>query len=348
MKQTVASLLVCALLAGCGSGSNPFTPDPETGGDTGNDGGDTDGGNDGGATGGGTIDNSVDVPPGIAQNVSNVDYNSDDGTLVVEGVNLDNVPYSATYRRAPSLDQDGYVAFTIQEDPLDRHYTAYAGESSDGTVRAAAVASPGPRNRSFMGAHFERDGGYNPPEVSEDSGMVTYAGRYVAVTNVGDLNGSDLLPTTVSDPELLVPQALVVHGDTFINADFADNTVEGNIYNRELLDTDLNVISDLPSVVLVVTDIEANGTFAGTAEYDTRDPLSGATTNTQIGSYSGVFGGTDAASVAGAVELDQFDGTGDNLGLDAELESGIFVLDQCGAPGSPAICNSVNPDVGTP
>lgn len=354
MKQTVASLLVCALLAGCATGSNPFADNASADADDGStDGGTdtgTDTGTDGGTTGGGTttIDSSVTVPTDIAGNVSNVSYDADNGTLVVEGVNLDDVPYTATYKRAPALDQDGYVAFTIQEDPLDRHYTAYARESTDGSVRGTAVASAGPRNRSFMGAHFERDGSYDPPEVTEDSGIVTYAGRYVAVTNVGDLNGSDLLPTAVTDPELLVPQALVIHGDAFINADFADNTVEGNIYNRELLDTDLNVVSDLPSVVLVVTDIEANGTFSGTVEYDNRDPLAGTTTNTEVGTYSGVFGGTDASSVAGGVELDEFDGVNDNLGLESELESGVFVLDQCGTGAAPAVCNNVNPNVGTP
>ncbi|MDM8166497.1 thymidylate synthase [Roseovarius sp.] len=339
MKQILASLLVCALLAACGSGSNPFantdtgeepdpgeeTPDEEP-----------------------TTETPVTVPAAVAGDVRNVTYDAANGTLIVEGVNLDDVPYSATYRRAPGLDQDGYVAFTIQEDPLDRHYTAYARESSDGSVRATAVASTGPRNRSLMGTHFERDGDYDPPEVTEDSGLVTYAGRYVAVTNIGDPNGSDLLPTGVTDPELLVSQAMVIHGDAFINADFADNTVEGNIYNRELLDSDLNVVSELPSVVLVMTDIEANGSFTGTVEYDKRDPLSGTTSNTAIGTYSGVFGGTDASSVAGGVQLDEFDGVEDNLGLEAELESGVFVLDQCGTPGSPAVCNSVNPDVGSP
>jgi len=199
-----------------------------------------------------------------------------------------------------------------------------------------------------MGAHFERDGPWDPPEVTEDTGLVTYAGSYVAVTNIGDVNGSDLLPTTVTDTEILVPQALVIHGDAFINADFADNSVEGNIYNRQLLDTDLNVISDLPSIVLVVTDIEANGSFTGTVEYDTSDPLSGADGNTEIGTYAGVFGGTNADSVAGAVELDQFDGVDDNLGFETELETGTFVLDRCGTAGAPIICDSVNPDAGTP
>ena len=199
-----------------------------------------------------------------------------------------------------------------------------------------------------MGAHFERDGAYDPPDVTEDTGLVTYAGRYVAVTNIGDINGSDLLPTGVTDPELLVPQALVVHGDAFLNADFADNSVEGNIYNRELLDTNLTPLTDLPSLVLVVTDIEANGSFEGTVEYDTGDPLSNTTNNTQVGSYAGVFGGPDSTSVAGGVDLNEFDGASNPLGLEAELEAGVFVLDQCGTPGDSAVCDSVNPDAGTP
>lgn len=349
MKQTVASLLVCALLGACATGSNPFSQDTEADAGDGTGTGTDDGtgtGTDGGGTT--TIDSSITVPADIAGNVTNVTFDAAAGTLTVEGISLDDVPFTAVYRRAPALDQDGYVAFTVQEDPLDRHYTAYTRESTDGAVRATAVASAGPRNRSLMGAHFERDGPYDPPEVTEDTGLVTYAGRYVAVTNVGDLNGSDLLATPVTDPELLVPQALIIHGDAFLNADFADNSVEGNIYNRELLDTDLNVISDLPSIVLVVTEIEANGSFEGTVEYDTRDPLSGTNTNTEIGTYAGVFGGTDASSVAGAVELDEFDGDNDNLGFETELESGVFVLDRCGTAGASPICGNVNPDVGTP
>jgi len=335
MAQKVAGLLACAVLAACSAGSNPF-----------NSGDDGAGG--GGTGGGGGTEVKASVSTTIGGQVTRVAYNAGAGTLEVEGMSLDEVPYSATYRRAPALDQDGYVAFTVQEDAGDRHFTAYAGQSTGGAVRAAAISSPGPRNRAFMDYYLERDGAYDPPDVTTDSGLVTYAGRYVGLTNLGDPNGSDLLPPVSDDPELVVPQALIIHGDTFINADFADNAVEGNIFNRELLDTDLNVISELPSIVLVVTDIAADGTFAGTVEYDTSDPLSGADSSILIGSYAGIFGGTDSDSVAGGVQLSQFDGVGQNLGLDGEAESGIFVLDQCGFPGSSPICGSVNPDAGTP
>lgn len=337
MAQKVAGLLACAVLAACSAGSNPFNS-----GDDGTGGGGTGGG------GGGGGETGVSVPADIAGAVTRVAYDAGAGTLLVEGVSLDEVPYSATYRRAPALDQDGYVAFTVQEDPLDRHFTAYAGQSTSGAVRAAAISSPGPHNRSFTGAYFERDGAYTPPDVTSSTGMVTYAGRYVGLTNLGDPNGSDLLPPGTTDPELIVPQALIIHGDAFINADFADNAVEGNIFNRELLDTDLNLLTELPSIVLVVTNITADGTFAGTVEYDIRDPLSGTTDHTPVGTYAGIFGGDNADSVAGGVQLNQFDGVGDNYGLETEQESGIFVLDQCGMPGSAPICGGVNPDAGTP
>ena len=342
MKHPVASLLVCALLVACSSGSNPFTTPPEPAAEDPVVVVDPD------APPVVTEETPITIPADIAGSVTSATYDAAAGTLTVEGVNLDEVPFSAVYTRAPALDQDGYTAFTVQEDPLDRHFTAYARESNDGTVRATVVSSPGPRNRSFLGAHFERDGDYDPPEVTETSGLVTYAGRYVGVVNGGSLTGGDLLPTTVTDPELLVSQALIIHGDTFLNADFADNRVEGNIYNRQILDTDLTVINDLPSLVLIVTDIEANGTFSGNIEYDITDPLSNTTEFVQIGTYSGLFGGIDSVSVAGGVDLDEFDGVSNPLGYENEFESGVFVLDQCGTPGDSAICDNVNPDVGTP
>ena len=351
MKQTAAGLLACVLLVACGSGSNPFSGDAGTDGTT-TDGTTTDGTETDGTTpddtGTTTIDTSIAIPADIAGNVTGATFDAAAGTLTIEGVNLDEVPFTAVYARAPALDQDGYTAFTIQEDPLDRHFTAYTRQSNDEAVTATVVSSAGPRNRAFKGVHFDRDGAYDPPDVTSTTGLVTYAGRYVGLTNIGDPAGSDLLPTGVTDPELIVPQALIIHGDAFLNADFADNTVEGNIYNRQLLDTNLSVINNLPSLVLIVSDIEPNGTFTGTVEYDIRDPLSGTTNFTQVGTYSGLFGGTDSTSVAGGIEVTEFDGVGNPLGLEAELESGVFVLDQCGTPGDSAVCDSVNPDVGTP
>ncbi|MFU8777620.1 MAG: thymidylate synthase [Roseovarius sp.] len=338
MKHIAAGLMAFALLGGCGGGSsNPFErneADEETDGGTGE--------------GPITVDTAVVVPAALAGNVRSATFDAANGTLVVEGLNLDEVPFAATYIRTAALDRPGYQAFTIQEDPLDRHFTAFAAQSNNsGSVRAVTAGSPGPRNRSFLGGFFQRDGAFDRPQVTETTGQVSYAGTYVGVTNLGDINGPNLLPIPNPgsvDPELLIPQAQTVQGRAFINADFADNRVEGNITGRTIAETG----QALPSLVLVATGIEANGTFNGGVEYDIRDPLSNTTDTVGIGDFGGVFGGPNSDGVAGVVNLTQFDGSGNPLGMLNELESGIFVLDQCGAAVSSPICTNVNPDSGTP
>lgn len=334
MKHFVAGLMAAALLGGCGGGSNPFEPDPVV-----EDGTDTDPDTV-------TATTPVTVPAGLAGNVQDISFDAAAGTISVSGLSLDEVPVTATYRRRPGLDRPGYLAFTAQDDPLDRHFTAYVAQSNNsGAVRAGVIGSPGPRNRAFSGGFFERDGGYTPPEVSETTGLVSYAGNYVGVTNGGDPAGGDLLPVPAGTPdELLVSQALTVTGQVFINADFADNNVEGNIFGRSIVETG----QDLPSLVLVSSQIAANGTFNGGVEYDLGDPRSNSDSATPAGSYGGVFGGPNAEGVAGVVSLTEFDGVGNPLGFENELERGIFVLDQCGAAVSAAICATVNPGSGTP
>ncbi|SHK99411.1 hypothetical protein SAMN05444414_103217 [Roseovarius marisflavi] len=340
MKHLVASLAAAALLGGCGSGSNPF--EGQSGTDTG--------------TGTGTVTDPdapvttttpVTVSAVLAGNVQSISFDPGTQTLSIDGLNLDEVPVTATYRRRPGLDQPGYLAFTAQDDPLDRHFTAFAAQSNNsGSVRAGVVGSSGPRNRFFAGTFFERDGDYTPPDVTSTTGLVSYAGSYVGVTNRGSTTGSDLLPVPAGTPdELLVSQiSRTVTGQVFLNADFADNSVEGNIFGRSIAESG----QELPSLVLVASEIAANGTFNGTVEYDLRDPRSAADVPTPNGSYGGVFGGPGADGVAGAINLTDFDGVGDPLGFENELETGIFVLDQCGQAVSSPICASVNPTIGTP
>lgn len=328
MKHVAAGLTALALLGGCGSGSNPFDRNDEPGGGAAPD------------------EPEVTVPDALAGNVRSATFDAAAGTLTIEGLNLDEVPFTAVYRRTASLDRPGYTAFTVQNDPLDRHFTAFAAQSNNsGAVRAVVTGSPGPRNRTFLGAHFERDGDFARPEMTPTSGLVSYAGRYVGVTNLGTTSGPDLLPVPDGvDDELRVPQALTVTGEVFVNADFADNSVEGNILRRELVETG----QQLPSLVLIASSIAGNGSFEGAVEYDIRDPRSNTSNFINVGTYGGVFGGPGADGMAGAVALTEFDGSGNPLDFRNELEHGIFVLDQCGAAVSSPVCANVNPDVGTP
>lgn len=345
MNRFVASLVLPAFLLACGSGSNPFesTPEPPAEGEpeeeTPEEGG---------------------IPEVLANNVTKMVFDPTAQTLTVEGVNFDEVPFTATYRRSAAFDRNGFQAFTAQEDPLDRHSTAFGRQASNGSdVRGGVALTGGPRNRFFGGGYYERDGEYTPPDVTPSSGLVSYSGSYVGLVNIGfrddgPASQDDLLDVPPGTPGELTPsQAGIIEGKVFVNADFADASVEGNIYDRRLIDpTDgqTAIAPDgrplvLPSVVMVSTPINDDGTFEGQIEYDQRHPLiTTPVIGTKIGDFGGIFGGSDAAAVAGAVKLDEFDGPNNPYGLESEIEYGAFVLDQCGQPVEDTVgCAGTNP-----
>lgn len=335
MKRFVASLVLPAFLLACGSGSNPF---------------------DDGLQAGQPGTPPVTTPPSgipgsISSDVTRISFNPATNTLVVEGLTLDNVPFQASYARRANLDRNGYIAFTAQNDALDRHSTSYFGNSNnDGSVRAGVTVTGGPRNRFFGGAFYERDGAYAPPPVTPTTGLVSYAGNYIGLVNLGFNNpGSprnDLIAAPGGTPAELVPdQAVTVEGRAFINADFADNSIEGNIFDRTIVDGSPGLAAGtvLPSLVLLATNIDADGSFSGTVEYDAVSEGQDAIGN-PIGDWGGILGGPNASGLAGAIKLEEFDGINDPLGLEGEEEFGIFVLDQCGQPVEDAVgCAGTNP-----
>lgn len=324
MARLLMLFLVLTLAAGCDSdGTNPFDRDDPA------DPGDPDG-----------ETPSGDIPETLAGDVTRVRYDPAQNTIVVEGLTLDATPFEAVYSRAPALEANvpGYRVYTAQDDALDRHSTAFAAQSNNsGAVRAGVTVTGGPRNRFFGGTYYERDGGFRPPA----GGLVTYTGRYAGLTNVGG-SEEDLIPVPVgTNPELIPDQAAEVTGGVVMTADFSDNSIEGNIVNRSLEGT-----TPLPSLVLVRTDIAANGTFFGNVEFDSRHPDSGDNpVGNDIGDYGGIIGGPDGDGLAGSITLSEFDGLGDQLGFENEEEYGIFVLDRCGTPGAAdplGLCASVN------
>ena len=313
-------LLAACLLAACSG--NPFTPVDE---DSGED---------------------IPVPPAppsaenpipasLALNLQAATYNAAAGTLVLRLNSLDSGVFDATYDRTPALDRPGYIAFTVQDDPLDRHYTAMVARSSDPqqSVQAGVVSDGGQFNTYFSGGFFERNAPFTTPSAGPDAGLVSYAGTYAGVTNVNAPGDQLLDPAPVTNPDLLPAQSAQTVGTIFLNVDFSNNAVNGAIINRSMIQYG----QALPSVTLRVADIAPDGTFfGGRVEY-------AGNVQNDIGDYGGVFGGTDAAAVGGVVSLTEFDGVGNPLGLEAEREIGVFVLSRCGVAGSdPVLCANVN------
>lgn len=286
---------------------------------------------DGSSGGGGSLgdnDSVEGIPEELRKNVTAVSYNAATERLMLRMNGVDGGPQDLVYVRTPALDVDGYQAYTYQDDPLDRHFTALVAESHDGSVVAGAVADGGQFNRYFGGGFYQRSGNFDAPNT--DSGQVSYAGSYAGVTNQ-DGPGNVLLPAPAgTDPAILPAQSARVEGDIYINVNFGDNVVNGGVYNRRFSD-DTSIT--LPDIVLVSTGIDSEeGTFLGNVEFR-------GTVGAAVGSYGGIFGGTDAASVGGTLALDDVD---NNIyGWTGDEEVGVFVLTQCGRSGDDPLCDNL-------
>lgn len=272
------------------------------------------------------------IPDALKGSLNSVTYDAAAGTLVLDMHALDSPQLNAAYNRTASLDVGHYQAYTLQDDPLDRHFTALVAQSGDPdqSVRAGVVADGGQFNRQYNGGFYERTGSYTPPAASALAGLVSYAGVYAGVTNV-NAPGANLLPVPGPVGTDIPAQSARTSGDIFLNVDFTNNVVNGDITNRSLVDYG----TALPTIVLIAADIDStSGVFAGTTEYGDQ---------TANGTYGGIFGGANAGAVGGIVSLENFDGPSDDLGMENEIEQGVFVLIQCGLPGAAPICSNVNP-----
>ena len=265
---------------------------------------------------------SVDVPAAIKGDLTSFSYTGT--SLTFTGLGLDQSSQSATYTRNAALDVDGFLAYSQQEDPLDRLFIGLAARSSDGAATAVVGADGGQFNRWIHGASYARNGAYDAPALGnqDGQGLVSYAGSYAGLWNGGISSSSPssvLLPVDAdSDPSVRPNQAARVTGSVFLNADFRQNAVNGVIYRRSIDDTGVA----LPDVVLVKTGIDSNGAFSGGAEWDDRTP---------IGSYAGVFAGTNSKWATGGIYLTDVIDT-----VEDELEVGVFLLEQCSSSADPA------------
>jgi hypothetical protein len=305
MKNIAYAVMAMAALGACegtggggpGGGGNPGTPPPVNG-----------------------------VPAAIAGDLDGAAFGAGDETLTVQ-ITLDSGVVNAVYNRDAAYDIPGvggapsYLAFTNQDDPLDRFGTGLAAQSADGAVQAVVVADGGQFTKFFGGATFRQSSTYTAPTT----GLVSYAGTYAGLINVSTRDGT--LPAPGVNSDLLPERSGRVTGDVFLDASFADNSVNGAITNRQDVD---ELGFTLDTVFLIPTGIASDGTFGGEAQDREQSG---------VGSYAGIFGGNGATSVAGGLNL-----TGEFAGnVDNEVEFGIFVLNRCGTSGSePTVCGIVN------
>ena len=239
-------------------------------------------------------------------------------------ITLDADVENQVYTRAVIYDVNGYQAYTTQDDPLDRMFTAFGGVSADGVTTAVVAMDGGQFTKYFGGAVYNATS-YSAPSA----GLSSYAGKYVGLTNVSTRDGT---LDSIAPAALLPDRATRTQGDVFINADFTDNQLNGAIYNREVLDdSPLNVDS---TVYLTPTGIAADGSFTGTAAQSI-----GGAAPVPVGEFTGTFGGANASGLAGGIYITDFDPD-----LDNEEERGIFVLNQCGTAGESADCGTFNVD----
>ncbi|MFN3824431.1 MAG: hypothetical protein ACK4GW_00740 [Pseudorhodobacter sp.] len=247
----------------------------------------------------------VSAPPIVAQHLRSAAYDRAAGTLKINLASLDGSPVAADYVRDNTLDLSGYQAFTLQEANTQRKFLALVKTSDSGVVTGATVADGGQFQTYFGGGQYYRVDGFTMPTT----GLASYTGSYVGVLNSGEIVpggvGGDL-DARLSDR---------ITGRILLNADFNETNLEvsGGIDNRMAVRTN----TPLDSVVLWTAPITSDGAFAGTV----RNP-----SNASVGNYGGIFAGTNASDVAGALVFRPLPGD------TATIEHGLFVLPRCTGP----------------
>ncbi|MDO8328109.1 MAG: hypothetical protein Q7T28_14380 [Cypionkella sp.] len=321
-----AAMAVVGILASCGSGApfgNPVDPvdptDPTP-----------------------PVD-PLAVPTDIAKNLRSITYDpSGGGKLKVDLFGLTASSRTATFVRAAALDVDGYRAFTYQETGLQRTHLAFVADGLRSTVRAATVADGGQFNQHYGGGTYSRIDVYQAPVPRDgvETGQFSYAGTYAGVFVPGDVNNAGL-------PAGLTPYTPYrVQGETLIDANFANNLVNGGVDNRWLLDAagnpiDFNqdgIVDDNDKLKAIVfrgeyntPNIDENGMFLGDVEFSLPDgevPEG----HSPIGTYGGMFGGVGATDIAGAIVLNPIPG---NRNI---WEYGVFNLPRCDLAGASPLC----------
>ncbi|MEP3345429.1 MAG: hypothetical protein ABJN34_11315 [Litoreibacter sp.] len=265
------------------------------------------------------------LPAELANNLNAVNYDPANETLTLELTGFDAPGEPAVYVRDSSIDSAvaGYQAYTRQDDPTDRFFLAIGGTSAGGEVSAIAISDGGQFNRFFGGGFYEQDGTF----AGRESGLVSYAGNYAATTNLNALGTNLATPPASTPAEILPREPATIEGRIFLNVSFQENSINGQIIEREFTEYPAITLEDIRLVEGVIAD---DGTYLGSTEIDV---------NSSNGAFGGTFGGEGGTAIAGVTNLTDY--TDD---IENEEEFGVFVLERCGTAASTSdLCDGVNP-----
>ena len=278
-------------------------------------------------TGGTTTSTTViNIPAALAGNLTGLNYQAGDttittdDTLTVTIAGLDSGVNSPTFTRNVALDVPGYVAFSQQADSLSRLFVGVVAQSEDGNLRAGVVGDGGQSTTFFAGGFYERSGGSTVPT----SGLVRYAGIYAGITNLADLDQDQRLANTTGAPASALPsQPRQTTGRVFINVDFSEGKLDGQILDRAFTDGEA-----LPTVNLFEGTVDSDGLISGSGRF-------ADTALTSAGTYAGALS-NNAVNLAGVVHLETIYLPTDPRDGTFDTEVGVFVLPQCGSASATA------------
>lgn len=326
MYRILATTVALSALCACGDG-NPFST----------------------GVNGGTGDQDdpavqLSIPEDVAGSVTGFTYDPNNQTLALTGLVRDGDTVTVEYNRRPALDQGVYEAYTFQDDPLDEHTTVYVRQVGD--VSAATAVTGGQFTFFSGGVNYGRAGGFDPIVSNQgaDTGLVTYAGEYIGLSDVSGPN-TDLLPAPAVDPSVVPDQAAVVNGRVLINVEFGSNQVGGEVYDRTVNTAGFGTLA-LPDINFEPSELDAEGNFTGAADIVENG------SRTVVGNYGGTIGGVNSTALAGGLYAKEHfgdnvvDGGGNPITFTDEEEYGIFVLGRCGGPLEDASteCSVVDPE----
>lgn len=345
MKWNAGALVICAVLAGCGSGSAPFGEDPPA---------------ENPEDDGGGIDSDRVIPPGTESPTSDdtifrreptdgesgngfatgVRYNADTDTFFV-----DNLPFDgstdAPYVRGTAVGSLGdyavYEAVDQYPDSLNgapinqfTHRAIY-GVSRTANTEFAIIRTGAYIPYGFGGFIYQRNNGVTLPTT----GQAVYNGQGAGLR---DFNSRGGLEFSTSDVQF------VLDFDDFNETSGRfEGAVDGFVFNRRIFDIDGNEVTQdvlariseqnnaslerLPTVRFVITpnSLDSNGEFTGNVISNFVDN-SGQVVEFETGQYYGVLSGDDAEELVGVIvvetTLDPFspDGVRDTTGFTLNRE----------------------------